>query len=242
MTCLLSTKTYETFLGESDVEAERDQRTNTAALETDFFGFTDHSGSSFGSGVSVSLSSCLPTSVCYDTVLCHEAERASVSPERAFPTQTVPQTTSFDQNVIPCESGSPKSLYPYEYGPPYEQTCQGMSSTLTDEQARSLISKFEAEPFGRSMPDTLHIVDVRVDDYMRDVRENVLRNVTLAKPQSSFNTVVPADEKDKPTVVAKRKHQITYLAHLAKEREGQLEQQWAQNRQRRREARLKYGF
>ena len=40
----------------------------------------------------------------------------------------------------------------------------------------------------------------------------------------------------------KRKHQITYLAALAKEREHVLKQQWAQNSQTRRATQSKYGF
>jgi len=42
--------------------------------------------------------------------------------------------------------------------------------------------------------------------------------------------------------MVKRKHQITYLAHEAKAREQELQNQWAQNRMSRRQTQSKYGF
>jgi proline-rich protein PRCC len=40
----------------------------------------------------------------------------------------------------------------------------------------------------------------------------------------------------------KKKHQITYLAAEAKAREEELQNQWAQNRNARRQTQNKYGF
>ncbi|XP_033634347.1 proline-rich protein PRCC-like isoform X2 [Asterias rubens] len=45
-----------------------------------------------------------------------------------------------------------------------------------------------------------------------------------------------------PSGQQKRKHQITFLAHQAKERELELKNQWANNRQTRQQTQMKYGF
>ena len=56
------------------------------------------------------------------------------------------------------------------------------------------------------------------------------------------------DDADKPgpknTIKGerKRKHQITYLAAMAKERENELKKQWASSASNRRAAANKYGF
>jgi len=53
---------------------------------------------------------------------------------------------------------------------------------------------------------------------------------------------VSQNNKDGPTSQQRRKHQITYLAHQAKEREFQLKNQWAENKFAKRQAQSKYGF
>ncbi|XP_014840951.1 PREDICTED: proline-rich protein PRCC [Poecilia mexicana] len=47
---------------------------------------------------------------------------------------------------------------------------------------------------------------------------------------------------DQPTGQQRRKHQITYLIHQAKEREIELKNNWAENRMTRRQTQAKYGF
>ena len=79
------------------------------------------------------------------------------------------------------------------------------------------------------------IVDVNQDNLKADEREWVTKALT-------------EDAADKPgprcTVKGqtKRKHQITYLAAIAKENEHKLKQQWAQAAQNKRNAGAKYGF
>ncbi|KRZ57138.1 Proline-rich protein PRCC, partial [Trichinella nativa] len=109
---------------------------------------------------------------------------------------------------------------------------------LDNEEVFDLIKKYELDPYGMEMPDNIEIIDVRGDDQVGSSKQNVLRGLSLAKPAVSIGK---SDSK-KPNITAKRKHQITYLAHLATEREEQLQQQWASNRQRRQDARRKYGF
>ena len=79
------------------------------------------------------------------------------------------------------------------------------------------------------------IVEVNQDNLKADEREWVTKALT-------------EDAADKPgprcTVKGqtKRKHQITYLAAIAKENEHKLKQQWAQAAQNKRNAGAKYGF
>ncbi|KAM4724920.1 proline-rich protein PRCC [Anableps anableps] len=47
---------------------------------------------------------------------------------------------------------------------------------------------------------------------------------------------------EQPTGQQRRKHQITYLIHQAKEREVELKNSWAENRMTRRQTQAKYGF
>ncbi len=47
---------------------------------------------------------------------------------------------------------------------------------------------------------------------------------------------------DQPTGQQRRKHQITYLIHQAKERELELKNNWAENKLTRRQTQAKYGF
>ena len=47
---------------------------------------------------------------------------------------------------------------------------------------------------------------------------------------------------DQPTGQQRRKHQITYLIHQAKERELELKNTWSENKLSRRQTQAKYGF
>lgn len=47
---------------------------------------------------------------------------------------------------------------------------------------------------------------------------------------------------DQPTGQQRRKHQITYLIHQAKERELELKNAWSDNKMSRRQTQAKYGF
>lgn len=53
---------------------------------------------------------------------------------------------------------------------------------------------------------------------------------------------VRGELKDGPKGVARKKHQITYLAHQAKSNEAELQAIWAANRQTQRQSQSKYGW
>uniref|UniRef100_A0A915IMW6 Uncharacterized protein n=1 Tax=Romanomermis culicivorax TaxID=13658 RepID=A0A915IMW6_ROMCU len=92
------------------------------------------------------------------------------------------------------------------------------------EYVKQLIYKNEIEKLndGHSyvVPDDLEITDVRVDNHLSDVRETLLKNITTKPPDAMLLAAQMASgtsgggKKAKPDPKAKRKHQITYLAHL----------------------------
>lgn len=80
----------------------------------------------------------------------------------------------------------------------------------------------------------INIVDVKADDFIGEV--DLMKNI------SAETEYVSKKKEDGPTSQQKRKHQITYLAHQAKERELELKNQWSQNRMTKRQTQAKYGF
>lgn len=83
----------------------------------------------------------------------------------------------------------------------------------------------------------IQIVDVSGDSIMPDQREWLTKQLTEEQPRSSSKSKLFG-----PSSQQKRKHQITYLAHIAKENELELKNQWANNRQTRKQTQSKYGF
>ncbi|XP_078313521.1 proline-rich protein PRCC-like [Crassostrea virginica] len=83
--------------------------------------------------------------------------------------------------------------------------------------------------------ESINIVDVSADDFISTV--DVHKSMTEEQP------VRMAHKKGEgPSSQQKRKHQITYLAHQAKEREIELKNEWSQNRLTKRQTQAKYGF
>ncbi|KAL3865954.1 hypothetical protein ACJMK2_043298 [Sinanodonta woodiana] len=81
----------------------------------------------------------------------------------------------------------------------------------------------------------INIVDVNADDFVASTEE-------LTKSLTEETDHRSQKNKDLPSSQQRRKHQITYLAFQAKERELELKNQWAQNRQTKRQTQSKYGF
>uniref|UniRef100_UPI00398EBA2C proline-rich protein PRCC isoform X2 n=1 Tax=Pristiophorus japonicus TaxID=55135 RepID=UPI00398EBA2C len=63
-------------------------------------------------------------------------------------------------------------------------------------------------------------------------------------PEEELNTFMNDEAKrgEQPTSQQRRKHQITYLIHQAKERELELKNAWSDNRLTKRQTQAKYGF
>jgi hypothetical protein len=92
---------------------------------------------------------------------------------------------------------------------------------ITDSDAKKLIQQWEADTMNLAMPDQLDIVDARVDSHLGNVRENLIRNITTTPAsnlasamQEGIGSKKSRSKDGKPNDLAKRKHQITYLAFL----------------------------
>jgi len=121
---------------------------------------------------------------------------------------------------------------------------------ITDEDAKKLIKKYEVDSMNLTMPDELDIVDAHVDSHLGNVRENLVKNISTLPAGGGVDALLAAQGGDKkkkskdgkPDPLAKRKNQITYLAHLAKANEDKLQNEWAKNRLTKRQTQAKYGF
>ncbi|XP_065672903.1 uncharacterized protein LOC100205322 isoform X2 [Hydra vulgaris] len=82
----------------------------------------------------------------------------------------------------------------------------------------------------------INIIDVKGEDLQLSKGE-YLKNLTQ---DSGYRPKV--SKKDEPRKLEKRKHQITYLAYQAKEREHELRQAWSISKATRRDTQSKYGF
>ncbi|XP_052696503.1 proline-rich protein PRCC-like [Crassostrea angulata] len=83
--------------------------------------------------------------------------------------------------------------------------------------------------------ESINIVDVNADDFICTV--DVHKSMTEEQPERMTHK-----KGDGPSSQQKRKHQITYLAHQAKEREIELKNEWSNNRMSRKQTQAKYGF
>jgi proline-rich protein PRCC len=110
----------------------------------------------------------------------------------------------------------------------------------SEEQQNLNETNFQDEQFlrmqgRRNRGEEINIIDICGVDAPSalELSKNITEEVDL--PPSHNN-------KDGPTSQQRRKHQITFLAHQAKEREFQLKNQWAENKFAKRQAQSKYGF
>lgn len=87
--------------------------------------------------------------------------------------------------------------------------------------------------------ETAEIIEARIDDWMSGYEVQKVKDLTQEQSRISYSK---KHNKDMPTMQQKRKHQITYLAYEAKERELELKNQWAENRFTKKQTQSKYGF
>lgn len=106
------------------------------------------------------------------------------------------------------------------------------SSTIPVDDDYTLKKKIAAR-FGDETADQISIMDVNVNDHLYQNKE-YLKTISLEQPQEV--------KGDAPNATAKRKHQITYLAYQAKQRELALKNEWAANKVAKSQTRAKYGF
>ncbi|XP_028820420.1 proline-rich protein PRCC [Denticeps clupeoides] len=110
---------------------------------------------------------------------------------------------------------------------------QGSSSLFDDEAFRRLQGK------RNQGKEEIKFLDIRGDDQLSGTQQWMTKNMTEEKEQrKSFSK----RKGGQPTGQQRRKHQITYLIHQAKERELELKNSWAENKLTRRQTQAKYGF
>ncbi|KAL3981848.1 Mitotic checkpoint regulator MAD2B-interacting family protein [Acanthocheilonema viteae] len=124
-----------------------------------------------------------------------------------------------------------------------------VSGVINDSQALCMIYSRDVAHLGGTVSNAAkaveNIIDVNVDKVLGpNVHATLLKNLhnkSLAEATLSHLANVPKS-KDTVNTVARRKHQITYLASVAVAREEQLAEQWSVNRHNKRSSARKYGF
>ncbi|XP_064098248.1 LOW QUALITY PROTEIN: proline-rich protein PRCC-like [Macrobrachium nipponense] len=90
----------------------------------------------------------------------------------------------------------------------------------------------------RGKGEEINFIDVSADDALLTRDEWMTKALSEEKPTHSYSK----KKEGLPSQKQKQKHQITYLAHQAKERELELKNNWAQNRMTKMQTQAKYGF
>ncbi|XP_065060322.1 proline-rich protein PRCC-like [Rhopilema esculentum] len=119
----------------------------------------------------------------------------------------------------------------HHYQGGYESTNTALQHESIDaDQLRRLQGKRERRLQEADFID-IHGEEMKFDESTR------LKNMT---EESSYKSNLP--KNDMPSSQQRKKHQITYLAFQAKEREAELRKSWAANQQTKRQTQQKYGF
>lgn len=123
--------------------------------------------------------------------------------------------------------------------PGYSSECSPYSAIEPDVKQSLLKDKEFLKIQGRHRREleNIDIIDVNATDQLSDKNEWLMKSLTEESTYTSSRK-----KANMPTQQQKRKHQITYLAFQAKEREMDLKNQWAMNSRTRRETQAKYGF
>ncbi|KAF3833992.1 hypothetical protein F7725_025196 [Dissostichus mawsoni] len=128
------------------------------------------------------------------------------------------------------------------YNQPYVQDPEA-GSAEADEPGSSAM--FDEEAFMRLQgkrnrgKEEVKFLEIKGDDQLSSNKQWMTKNITEEKQtRQSFSK----KKGEGPTGQQRRKHQITYLIHQAKERELELKNNWADNKLTRRQTQAKYGF
>ncbi|XP_029643567.1 proline-rich protein PRCC [Octopus sinensis] len=104
-----------------------------------------------------------------------------------------------------------------------------IDTLLQDEQFQRLQGK------NQRGKEQIQLMNVNADDFID--KSLLTKTLTQEMPRHSYKK-----NKDAPSKKSRNKHQITYLAYQAKERELELKNQWSQNKMTKRQTQAKYGF
>lgn len=133
----------------------------------------------------------------------------------------------------------------YYNEPYYEDPNAGQRETETEESEEPGNSAmFDEEAFMRLQgkrnrgKEEINFLEIKGDDQLSGTQQWLLKGMMEEKQTRSFSK----KRGGMPTGQQRRKHQITYLIHQAKERELELKNTWAENKMTRRQTQAKYGF
>lgn len=136
----------------------------------------------------------------------------------------------------------PEALPQGYYNEPYYQDPDA-GSAEAEEPGNSAM--FDDEAFMRLQgkrnrgKEEVKFLEIKGDDQLSGNQQWMTKNMTEEKQtRQSFSK----KKGEQPTGQQRRKHQITYLIHQAKERELELKNSWAENKLTRRQTQAKYGF
>ncbi|KAJ3608606.1 hypothetical protein NHX12_023138 [Muraenolepis orangiensis] len=132
------------------------------------------------------------------------------------------------------------------YNQPYYQDVNPKQADEEDDDDEPGSSEiFDEEAFMRLQgkrnrgKEEVKFLEIKGDDQLVGSQQWMTKNVSEEKQErKSFSK----KKGDQPTGQQRRKHQITYLIHQAKERELELKNNWAENKLTRRQTQAKYGF
>uniref|UniRef100_A0A671VVY3 Proline rich mitotic checkpoint control factor n=1 Tax=Sparus aurata TaxID=8175 RepID=A0A671VVY3_SPAAU len=136
----------------------------------------------------------------------------------------------------------PEALPPGYYNEPY---FQDPNSSLAEAEEPGHSTMFDDEAFMRLQgkrnrgKEEVKFLEIKGDDQLSGNQQWMTKSMTEEKQtRQSFSK----KKGEQPTGQQRRKHQITYLIHQAKERELELKNNWAENKLTRRQTQAKYGF
>ncbi|XP_034400588.1 proline-rich protein PRCC [Cyclopterus lumpus] len=136
----------------------------------------------------------------------------------------------------------PEALPQGYYNEPFFQDPETGSAEAEEPGSSAM---FEDEAFMRLQgkrnrgKEEVKFLEIKGDDQLSGNQQWMTKSMTEEKQtRQSFSK----KNKEQPTGQQRRKHQITYLIHQAKERELELKNSWADNKLTRRQTQAKYGF
>lgn len=137
-------------------------------------------------------------------------------------------TSGSPETGLGSDSQEAEGYIPFDTG-----LSTGNQASAIDEEAMLRLSGKR-----RGKGEVINFIDVNADDALLTRHEWMTKTLTEEKPSHSFSK----KKEGLPSQKQKQKHQITYLAHQAKERELELKNNWSQNRMTKMQTQAKYGF
>ncbi|XP_037549653.1 proline-rich protein PRCC isoform X2 [Nematolebias whitei] len=186
----------------------------------------------------------------------------SLDPEPGAPAETRHYSAAGElgQSDAPLEFGGTHGAEGEWGGSPYEQSMAGPEGFpqgyyepyyqdpnpgLADDEEPEQSAMFDDEGFMRLQgkrnrgKEEVKFLEIKGDDQLSGNQQWMTKNLSEEKQtRQSYSK----RKGVQPTGQQRRKHQITYLIHQAKERELELKNNWAENRLTRRQTQAKYGF